>query len=73
MTDLTRPTRPDLSCDDVRELAASFVLGALDEDEAEPCARTWRPVPSRIPRSPSSGRSWRSCTRPCRWSSRRRR
>jgi anti-sigma-K factor RskA len=35
MTDLTRPTRPDLSCDDVRDLAASFVLGALDEDEAD--------------------------------------
>lgn len=35
MTDMTRPTRPDLSCDDVRELAASFVLGALDADEAE--------------------------------------
>lgn len=35
MTDLTRPTRPDLSCDDVRDLAASFVLGALDADEAE--------------------------------------
>jgi anti-sigma-K factor RskA len=35
MTDLTRPTRPDLSCDDVRELAASFVLGALDADEAD--------------------------------------
>ena len=35
MTDITRPTRPDLSCDDVRELAASFVLGALDEDEAD--------------------------------------
>jgi anti-sigma-K factor RskA len=35
MTDITRPTRPDLSCDDVRELAASFVLGALDADEAD--------------------------------------
>jgi len=35
MTDMTRPTRPDLSCDDVREIAASFVLGALDADEAE--------------------------------------
>jgi anti-sigma-K factor RskA len=35
MTDITRPTRPDLSCDDVRELAASFVLGALDEAEAD--------------------------------------
>ena len=35
MTDITRPTRPDLSCDDVRELAASFVLGALDEVEAD--------------------------------------
>jgi anti-sigma-K factor RskA len=35
MTDMTRPTRPDLSCDDVRELAASFVLGALDEAEAD--------------------------------------
>lgn len=35
MTDMTRPARPDLSCDDVRELAASFVLGALDEDEAD--------------------------------------
>jgi anti-sigma-K factor RskA len=35
MTDLTRPTRPDLSCDEVRELAASFVLGALGADEAD--------------------------------------
>ncbi len=35
MTDLTRPTRPDLSCDEVRELAASFVLGALDPDEMD--------------------------------------
>jgi len=35
MTDITRPTRPDLTCDDVRELAASFVLGALDEEEAD--------------------------------------
>ena len=35
MTDITRPTRPDLSCDDVRELAASFVLGALDDVEAD--------------------------------------
>ncbi len=34
MTDQTRPTRPDLSCDDVRDLAASFVLGALDADDA---------------------------------------
>jgi anti-sigma-K factor RskA len=34
MTDM-RPTLPDLSCDDVRELAASYVLGALDEDEAD--------------------------------------
>ena len=34
MTDMTRPTRPDLSCDDVRDLAAPFVLGALDADEA---------------------------------------
>ena len=35
MTDLTRPTLPDVSCDDVRDLAASFVLGALDEAEAD--------------------------------------
>ena len=35
MTDLTRPTRPDLSCDDVRDLAASFVLGALDPADAD--------------------------------------
>ena len=35
MTDMTRPTRPDLGCDEVRELAASFVLGALDADEAD--------------------------------------
>jgi hypothetical protein len=35
MTDATGRTRPDLSCDEVRELAASFVLGALDEDETE--------------------------------------
>jgi anti-sigma-K factor RskA len=35
MTDMTRPTRPDLSCDEVRELAGAFVLGALDADEAD--------------------------------------
>jgi anti-sigma-K factor RskA len=35
MTDMSRPTRPDLSCDDVRDHAASFVLGALDADEAD--------------------------------------
>lgn len=35
MTDMTRPTRPDLSCDDVRDRAASFVLGALNSDEAD--------------------------------------
>ena len=35
MTDITRPTRPDLSCDEVRDLAASFVLGALDAAEAD--------------------------------------
>ncbi len=35
MTDITRPTRPDLTCDDVRELAASFVLGALDEHDVD--------------------------------------
>lgn len=35
MTDLTRPTRPELSCDEVRDLAASFVLGALEADEAD--------------------------------------
>jgi len=35
MTDMTRPTRPELTCDEVRDLAASFVLGALDADEAD--------------------------------------
>jgi anti-sigma-K factor RskA len=35
MTDMTGPTRPDLSCDDVRDRAASFVLGALNADEAD--------------------------------------
>jgi anti-sigma-K factor RskA len=35
MTDMNRPTRPDLSCDDVRDRAASFVLGALPADEAD--------------------------------------
>jgi anti-sigma factor RsiW len=33
MTDMQRPG-PDLTCDEVRDLAASFVLGALDTDEA---------------------------------------
>lgn len=33
MTGMTRPT-PELTCDEVRDLAASFVLGALDADEA---------------------------------------
>jgi hypothetical protein len=35
MTDMTRPTRPELTCDEVRDLAASFVLDALDADEAD--------------------------------------
>lgn len=35
MTEMTRPTRPDLTCDEVRDLAASFVLGALDADEMD--------------------------------------
>ena len=35
MTDMTRSTRPDFSCDDVRDRAASFVLGALHADEAD--------------------------------------
>ncbi len=35
MTDMTRPTRPDLGCDDVRDLAAAFVLSALDTDDAD--------------------------------------
>lgn len=35
MTDMIRPTRPDLTCDDLRELAASFVLDALEPDEAD--------------------------------------
>ena len=36
--DLTRPTPPGdggLTCDEVRDLAASFVLGALDADEMD--------------------------------------
>ncbi len=32
---MTRTTRPDLSCDDVRDLAASFVLDALGPVEAD--------------------------------------
>ncbi len=35
MTDMTRPTRPELTCDEVRDLAASFVLGALEPGEAD--------------------------------------
>jgi hypothetical protein len=33
MTQPREPNVPDLTCDDVRDLAASFVLGALDDDE----------------------------------------
>ena len=33
MTDPTRPMPTDLTCDDIRELAAPFVLGALDANE----------------------------------------
>jgi anti-sigma-K factor RskA len=33
MTDTSMPTQPDLDCDDVRDLAASYVLGALDAGE----------------------------------------
>jgi len=35
MTDLTRHPRADLTCEDVRDLAAAFVLGALDADETD--------------------------------------
>lgn len=35
MTDLTRHPRADLTCDEVRDLAAAFVLDALDADEAD--------------------------------------
>jgi len=35
MTDLSRPTDSDLRCDDVRELAPSFVLGSLGAAEAD--------------------------------------
>jgi anti-sigma-K factor RskA len=35
MTDLTRPTRSELTCDEVRELAAPFVLDALEVEEAD--------------------------------------
>ncbi len=35
MTDKMRPSGPDLTCDEVRDLAAAFVLDALDTDEAE--------------------------------------
>ncbi len=35
MTDKMRPSGPDLTCDEVRDLAAAFVLDALDADEAE--------------------------------------
>ncbi len=34
-TDVFRPADPGLTCDEVRDLAASFVLGALDVDEAK--------------------------------------
>ncbi len=35
MTDPNRPMPTDLTCDEIRDLAAPFVLGALDADEAE--------------------------------------
>ena len=35
MTDKMRLSGPDLTCDEVRDLAAAFVLDALDADEAE--------------------------------------
>lgn len=35
MTDLTRPTDPEITCDEVRDLAAPFVLDALDGDEVD--------------------------------------
>ena len=45
MTDPRRPGPPGgLSCDDVRDLAASFVLGALTEADTTPSASTSRPV-----------------------------
>lgn len=34
MSDMTPPIRPGLTCDEVRDLAAGFVLGALEPDEA---------------------------------------
>ena len=35
MTDITRPTRSELTCAEVRDLAAPFVLDALEADEAD--------------------------------------
>ena len=35
MTDAMRPSGPDLTCDEVRDMAAAFVLDAIDTDEAE--------------------------------------
>jgi hypothetical protein len=35
MTDQRRPAAPELTCDEVRDLAASFVLGALSEVEMD--------------------------------------
>lgn len=34
MSDVTPPTRPEMTCDEVRDLSAGFVLGALAPDEA---------------------------------------
>ena len=61
-----------LTCEAVREMAGAFVLGALDaaEDGGGPRA-TSPPVPSPIPRSPSSAACCRPSPRAFRWSSRR--
>ena len=73
MTDMTAtPTRPDLTCDEVRDLAASFVLGALDAAEADAVRAHLASCADPHAEIAELGRVLsRSSPSPSRWSSRR--
>ena len=73
MTDMTRPTPPDLSCDDVRELAASFVLGALEPDQADAVRAHLASCADAHIGMAELDRCCQSSLTACRWSSRPRR
>ena len=62
-----------LTCDDVREMAGAFVLGALDPADEAAVRAHLAPATTRTPRSPSSAVGAAGAAGACRSSSRRRR